>query len=323
MARPPATPARSPVGTRSRGKAPAASTAAGAEVGGKKATPAAKKKAKAAAEGSAQLATPAAAAGKGDKGKAAAAAGGAGAEGDVREAQVRRAVKALLRHLEVKAKAAGAAQLFDEDETMNLVVTLKKVPRKAKTNPYRIEVPNPMYTLEGQEICLFVKDKEGEGHKEAKKRIAMGERCGVTKVLGLSKLRANYKPFEAKRKLCNSYDLFLCDERVLPLLPKLLGKTFFKKKRHPIPVDLTKSDWAAQVQRAARATYLYITGGTSTMVRVGRSAQGEDALVANAMAVVKKLADHVPSGWGNVQSILLKTNESVALPVFTSAPLRA
>ena len=32
-----------------------------------------------------------------------------------------------------------------------------------------------------------------------------------------------YESFEAKRKLCNSYDLFLADERVLPSLPKLIG----------------------------------------------------------------------------------------------------
>ena len=57
----------------------------------------------------------------------------------------------------------------------------------------------------------------------------MGEdKAGIAKVLGVSKLRNNYKPHEAKRKLCDSYDLFLADERVIPVLPKLLGKTFFK-----------------------------------------------------------------------------------------------
>jgi ribosome biogenesis protein UTP30 len=47
----------------------------------------------------------------------------------------------------------------------------------------------------------------------------------------VSKLKARYKPFEAKRQLCASYDLFLADERVLPLLPPILGKTFFMKKK--------------------------------------------------------------------------------------------
>lgn len=42
-------------------------------------------------------------------------------------------------------------------------------------------------------------------------------------MVGLSKLRTKYESHEAKRQLCNSFDLFLADERVLPSLPKLLG----------------------------------------------------------------------------------------------------
>ena len=57
-------------------------------------------------------------------------------------------------------------------------------------------------------------------------------------VLGISKLRNNYKAHEQKRKLCDSYDLFLADNRVIPILPKLIGKTFFSKKKQPVPVDL-------------------------------------------------------------------------------------
>jgi len=49
--------------------------------------------------------------------------------------------------------------------------------------------------------------------------------------MGVSKLRQKYKPYEAKRQLCFSYDFFLADERVLPLLPPLLGKVFFDKKK--------------------------------------------------------------------------------------------
>ena len=40
----------------------------------------------------------------------------------------------------------------------------------------------------------------------------------------LSMNRSKYESFEAKRKLCGSYDLFLADERILVHLPKLLGE---------------------------------------------------------------------------------------------------
>ena len=45
------------------------------------------------------------------------------------------------------------------------------------------------------------------------------------------------------------------------------GKTFFKKKKQPIPVDLTKADWGAQIQRACQATYMYPASGSSLSIR--------------------------------------------------------
>ena len=64
----------------------------------------------------------------------------------------------------------------------------------------------------------------GEGHKAAKKRVRQEKIAGVSKVIGVSKLRTKYEPFEAKRTLCNSFNLFVADDRVIPSLPKLLGE---------------------------------------------------------------------------------------------------
>lgn len=46
------------------------------------------------------------------------------------------------------------------------------------------------------------------------------------------------------------------------LLPPcaLAGKTFFKKKKQPVPVRLTGKDWAAQIRKACEATYLFWSG---------------------------------------------------------------
>ena len=47
--------------------------------------------------------------------------------------------------------------------------------------------------------------------------------AGITKIIGVSKLRTKYEAPEAKRQLCSLYDIFLADDRVIPSLPKLLG----------------------------------------------------------------------------------------------------
>ena len=173
-------------------------------------------------------------------------------------------------------------------------------------------------------VSLALPPSPGEGHKAAKERLAQADACGVTKVIGVSKLKANYKPFEAKRRLCASFDLFLSDDRILPLLPPLLGKQFFKKKKQPIPVSLAgpRGDWAAEVKRATASTSLVLGGGACSAVRCARSTQAAGQVAANVMAAAAGVVHYVPRGWANVRSMYLKTSASVALPLYTCLPPR-
>ena len=43
-------------------------------------------------------------------------------------------------------------------------------------------MPHALYTAEGAEVCLIVKDHKGEGHKEAKKRVKQAEIASIAKV---------------------------------------------------------------------------------------------------------------------------------------------
>ena len=70
-------------------------------------------------------------------------------------------------------------------------------------------LPHSIYDNEETEICLISKDPGSEYEKKVE---ASGFKGRVT-VLGLSKLRTDYKEYEAKRQLCNLYDLFLTDDR--------------------------------------------------------------------------------------------------------------
>ena len=218
------------------------------------------------------------------------------------------------------AGGGGAESLFGEEGMVYLQVALKRVPQARKDMPVRIEVPHALYEFEGAEVCLLVKDKKGEGHKAAKERLRQEEATGLAKVLGVSKLRAKYESHEAKRQLCHAYDLFLADDRIIPVLPKLLGKTFYKKKKQPIPVRLRGKDWKAQIEKARRATYTVLGGGTCVNIRVARSAFEDAEVVENVMAAVSALPEVLPGKWRSIQALYLKTAESVALPIYQTLP---
>ncbi|CAL5218961.1 g714 [Coccomyxa viridis] len=237
----------------------------------------------------------------------------------VQPEQILKAVKALLKHIE--KQNAKSNSLIEEDELIYLQVSLKKTPQHTrKDKPLRIPVPHSLYDYDGAEICLIVKDKQGEGHKAAKERVRQEKLAKVAKVIGLSKLKSKYESHEAKRNLCAQYDLFIADDRIIPSLPKLIGKKFFQKKKQPIPVDLTAKDWAGQVRKATEATYMFHTGGTSLSIRAARSSFTAEDCAENVAAVIEGALQHIPRKWSNVQALYLRTAESAALPIYQELP---
>jgi len=94
-------------------------------------------------------------------------------------------------------------------------------------------------------------------------------------VLGIETLRNKFSRYEARRKLLQSYDLFLCDESLSLVLRKFLGKNFFfKSKKYPIPIKMS-SNLCENVAKARDATYLYISQGSTLNVRIAHSSMDD------------------------------------------------
>jgi ribosome biogenesis protein UTP30 len=231
-----------------------------------------------------------------------------------------KAVSSLKRYLQAQD---SDELLGDDDELLYLMLSLKRShPLHRKDKPVRIPLPNPIYDFENTEMCLFVKDdKSGAGHKAAKRRVSsFADKAGISKVVGTSKLRTKYESYEAKRNLCRQFDIFLADDRILPSLPKLLGKSFFRRRKQPIPIDMRAADLPAQIDKARKCTTLTLSGGSCLSIRFARSSFAVDAAVSNAKATLAGAMQHIPKGWDNVQAIFIKSADSVALPVFQCLP---
>jgi ribosome biogenesis protein UTP30 len=230
----------------------------------------------------------------------------------VSKAQVGKAVDALIQY--VGKHNEESTSLIEEEDFLYLVIALKKIPEtRGKDKPIPIPLPHPLYSVDETEVCLFVKDHQGEGHKQSKNKVKAEKIPGIAKVIGISKLKTKYESHEKKRQLCNSYDLFMADDRILPSLPKLIGKTFFKKKKHPIPVKLSGKDWAGQVRKACGCTYLHLKGSSLT-VRVAKVSQAEDVCVENVIQAIEGISKKVPA----IKALYLKSLSSVALPIYES-----
>lgn len=230
---------------------------------------------------------------------------------DIKQAD--RAVKALLAHVEKENSANDV--LIQDDQAVWLIIATKKFSDEYKAKPHRIPLKHGIVPPDA-EICLFVKDPQ----RNYKNLLEEKKVTAVHKVIGVSKLRSNYKQYEAKRQLCASYGMFLADARVLTVLPKLIGKTFFNKKKHPIPVDMTKGDLKKEIARALGSTYMHLTPGTCTAIRVGLTSQSAAEITANIETAMPHIVEKIPRKWKNIQAINLKTSGSVALPIYNSLP---
>ena len=157
--------------------------------------------------------------------------------------QVLLATQALLQYTEKQKQDklnAKKKDLLDSDEDAVAVwcsIGLKQVlTSNPKVKPVPLSIPHPFFRKEKASVCLFVKDPADHYRKLLEEKNVHS----VTEVIGITQLKKEYQIFEAKRNLRKSHDIFLADDRIVPLLPKLIGKTFYESKRQPAVVDLKK-----------------------------------------------------------------------------------
>jgi len=224
-----------------------------------------------------------------------------------------------------------------------LVLTLQCIPENMPRRPRLIPLPNPLYrsTEPGDavsaslSVCVVCPDPVRPYRRflvesppaQWRERIRS---LRVTEVLSVRQLRRDYLQFEQRRRLAAKHDLFLADTRVWPLLPDLLGKEFFRRKKYPLPVNFSGLDQCTSVvaERVIRACervrdstvwYPGLAAGTCCAIRVGRLSMSPEALKANVEQVLHQLPTFIPGGIRRgVLSIYLKTRARVPIPLYVA-----
>ena len=235
-----------------------------------------------------------------------------------------KAVDALLAFSKKRSATKGKKDLLDETdgEKLHMQITLKKVPQETSPKPIALAVPHP---VRGSgvpcEVCIFVKKEDKPWVKDL---LIDGDSPveGVKKVITLDSLRTSYKRFEARRELLSTYDLFLADDAIVPMLCKALGKTFYDRKKQPVPLRLKRKESLPRAIQAARdgSTYMFLSSGTCVSVCVGTTAMPRTQLLANLAAVLPAAVARLPRKWKGVQAVQLKTSSSLALPILNKLP---
>lgn len=165
-------------------------------------------------------------------------------------------------------------------------------------------------------MCLLTKDPQ----RQYKDLLASEKVKQVKRVVGVTKLKGKFAPFDARRQLMNDHEVFLADDRIVEMLPKLLGKKWIKERKSPIPVKLSGKGAAvkAEIEKAVASTYYHRNRGVCTATRIGTLAHlSTEELLANVSTALPVIVGkHVKGGWDNMQGIEIKTGRSAGLPVW-------
>lgn len=219
-------------------------------------------------------------------------------------------------------------------------------------------IPHPLQNKTNSSICLITPDPQ----RLYKDTIAHPSfpnpqiRDKISRVIGLSKLKANYKSFESRRQLFAEHDIFLADSRVIVSLPSVLGKVFFKGgSKRPIPIDIagprargedgkrlkaapqsvrkappdaigqgaaSPATVAKEIESCLSAALVHLSPGVSTAVKVARGDFSPEMCFQNMEAVLRLMTERlIPKGWNNIRAIHIKGPTTASFPIWLASQL--
>ncbi|KAL6847542.1 hypothetical protein ACP4OV_022568 [Aristida adscensionis] len=233
------------------------------------------------------------------------------------------AVASLAQWMRKRTAAAPPNLLSDErDDLVLLQLSLRRVPASPAVRPRLLPLPHPVLAHGCASVCVISDDRPTSRSPPASDLLDASKRLRlpVSEVIPLAALRTDYRPYESRRRLAASHDLFIADRAILPLLPRVLGKAFYSTKKAPIGVDFARVGWPEQVRKVLSSAFLYLRSGTCSGIKVGRLDMGEEEIVDNVMSAIEAAVEKVPKKWANVRALHLKAVDSVALPIYQVVP---
>jgi len=189
-----------------------------------------------------------------------------------------------------KSKKRNFAQFVE------LVINLQDVdPKKSKNRIQElIELPHPA----GKEskICVIA---TGEMALKAK-------RAGANLVIERGDLEALMGDKKKQKELAKTYNFFIAEAQLMPLVGKSLGSTLGPRGKMPTPVPPT-ANIADQIEKHRKMVFLRMRDQPVLQCRVGNENMADKETAENIQAVVRRIEGKLKRGIKNIRSIHIKT----------------
>uniref|UniRef100_A0A2K6U1G3 Ribosomal L1 domain-containing protein 1 n=1 Tax=Saimiri boliviensis boliviensis TaxID=39432 RepID=A0A2K6U1G3_SAIBB len=125
----------------------------------------------------------------------------------------------------------------------------------------------------------------------------------ISQIIPFQTIKKEYKSFEVKLRLMSTFDFFLTDARIRQLLPSLIGRHFYQRKKVPVSVNLLSKNLSIEINDCRG---------------IGHIGMQIEHIIENIVAVTKGLSEKLPEKWESVKLLFVKTEKPAALPIFFS-----
>eukprot|EP01064_Diplonema_japonicum_P001656 TRINITY_DN1109_c0_g1_i1.p1 TRINITY_DN1109_c0_g1~~TRINITY_DN1109_c0_g1_i1.p1 ORF type:complete len:332 (+),score=109.55 TRINITY_DN1109_c0_g1_i1:51-1046(+) len=234
--------------------------------------------------------------------------------------QTEEAAAALVKYMQGVEEKEDKMNLLAEAGPVFMVVQLMQSAGKGPSRKRRaVKIPHPMNTKENVEVCLITTAPQRKWKDKIKESPEGLE--NIKKVIDMNKLRKKFKSFEEKRQLATSFNQFVADEAVLNFLPAILGKTFFRKSKEPICINMKK--FPTSLRAALASTSYSLRENAQVSIMVGKTDFTASEIAENCKTVMEDIIPQLTNGWRDVRSVALKGSDTPMLPIYAHNFLEA
>ncbi len=182
-------------------------------------------------------------------------------------------------------------------QSIELIISLRDIDPKKPEGKIQelIELPNS--TGKENKVCVIA---SGEMALKAKK-------ANADLVLKKTELQALAGDKKRQKELATTYDFFIAEAPLMPLVGRVLGATLGPKGKMPTPVPPT-ANIAEHMKKHQKMVFIRVRGQPVLQCCVGTENMADNKIAENSQAVIGRVEGKLKRGIKNIRSIHLKTS---------------
>jgi len=189
-------------------------------------------------------------------------------------------------------------------QSVELVINLQDVDPKKPESKLQEFLELPYQIGKESKICVIA---SGEMALKAK-------RAGANLVVERGDLEALMGDKKKQKELAKTYDFFIAEAPLMPLVGRSLGATLGPRGKMPTPVPPT-ANIEDQIEKHRKIVLLRMRSQPILQCRVGNENMADEEIAENIQAVVRRIEGKLKRGIKNIRSIHLKTTMGTPVKV--------